>query len=119
MRDENIRSAELAELRPHHLEVRCVCNVTLRDPVRTERAGSDGHTRLDARVKLIDDPAVSNSHRGDLYYLGAIDILVGRLDVDGREIAERIGESSRADELRGLEEPETQAERWKVCAGDA
>src|SRR5437868_9360158 len=103
MRNEDIGPAEFAELAPHRLEVGRVGDVGLRDSVRPERAGSDRDARLHESVEFIDDPAVSNADGGELHDLGAIHVLVRRLEIDRGEVAESVGEPARAYELRSLE----------------
>ena len=119
MRNEDIGPAEFAELGPHRLEVGRVGDVGLGDSVRPEGAGSDGDARLHQSVVLIDDPAVSNANSGELHDLGAIHILVRRLEIDRGEVAESVGEPARAHQLRSLEQPEPEAERRQISRGDA
>ncbi len=106
VRDEHVVTAELAEARPDFLEIRRARDVGVAQAVRLRRAGRDRDARPDDGLERLGDLSTAHTHGGDLHDLGLGRIVVGRLEVDRGEIAERLVQLVHLEQLRRLEHTE-------------
>jgi hypothetical protein len=74
-------------------------------PRRIERNGDRG---LYERAELIDDFALSDSHRRDLHDMAAVGVFARGLQIDGGVVGERLRESPTREYLSCLEDGEGQ-----------
>ena len=108
--DEHVVSAEFTERRPDLLEVRFVGDFLRRNSVSVERAGGDQNARLHESLIFGDNRAAAHFYRCDLDYLGLRCVVVGRLEIDGCEVAEVVREGGASNQLSRLEQAQPDAE---------
>src|SRR5688572_21984887 len=89
VRDDDIVSAEAAELRPHVLEIRSGGDVGLPAAVHVSRLRRDASTGPDQRVEHLLHLSVPHANRRDLDDLRGSGVVTGRLEIDRREITKR------------------------------
>ena len=99
MGDDDIASAELPKPRPYIFEKRGGLERFVGDVVLRARLRCDRDAGLYVLAELINDFSVANPDCGNLDDLGAGDVFVRRLGIDGGEVTEVVGKVAAANEL--------------------
>ena len=106
VRDQQIGSDELAELRPDLRERGLLAEVAVVVAVHLARPGADRPVGPDQPLELLDDHPAPDPYRRDLHDAALGGVHVRRLEIEGDVVLEGIGQIAAVVELQRLEEGE-------------